>query len=176
MTFVHFISHLHKEPLRRPGRKSRVADKKSNLSPWYHLNQLLSSFISRTIIGLLWFVWFLFWGPFLFTRLWTEGGVGRLCGGGGSPSFLSTWDPVDNPGPAHCIECAATVSTVMLVNNSYSWNPLRWLLTVCDGRPGSFLDDLKWQQSLSTLENLHISASATHLQKEPQVLPEMVKV
>jgi len=126
--------------------------------------------------GLLWFVWFLFWGPFLFTRLWRAGGVGGLCGGGGIPSFLSTWDPVDNPGPAHCIECTATVSTVMLVNNSYSWNPLRWLLTVCAVRPGSFLDDLKWQQSLSTLENLHISASATHLQKEPQVLPEMVKV
>ena len=27
-----------------------MADKKSNLSPWCHLNQLLSSFISRTII------------------------------------------------------------------------------------------------------------------------------
>ena len=130
--------------------------------------------------GLLWFVWFLFWGPFLVTRLWTAGGGGGLCGGGVSPSFLSTWDPVDNPGPAHCIVCAATVSTVMLVNNAYFWNPLRWLLTVCGGRleprPGSFLDDCKWQQSLRTLENLHISASATHLQKEPQDLPEMVKV
>ena len=36
------------------------------------------------------------------------------------------FDPVDNPGPAHCIECAATISTVMPVNNAYSWNPLRW--------------------------------------------------
>ena len=51
----------------------------------------------------------------------------------GSPSFHSTRDPVDNPGPAHCIECAATISTVMPVNNAYSWNPLRWLLTVCGG-------------------------------------------
>ena len=25
----------------------------------------------------------------------------------------------------HCIECAATISTVMPVNNAYSWNPLR---------------------------------------------------
>ena len=35
------------------------------------------------------------------------------------------WGPVDNPGPAHCIECAAKISTVMPVNNAYSWNPLR---------------------------------------------------
>ena len=54
-----------------------------------------------------------------------------------------------------------------------------WLLTVCGGglepRPGSFLDDCKWHQSLRTMED-HISARATHLQKEPQDLPEMVKV
>ena len=60
------------------------------------------------------------------------------------------WMSQDNPGPAHCIECAATISTVMPVNNAYSWNPLRWLLTVCGGglepRPGSFLDDCKWHQ------------------------------
>ena len=105
---------------------------------------------------------------------------GGVCVWGGSPSFHSTWDPVDNPGPAHCIECAATISTVMRVNNTYSWNPLRWLLTVCGGGPepgpGSFLDDCKWHQSLRTMEDLHISARATHLQKEPQDLPEMVKV
>ena len=54
---------------------------------------------------------------------------------------------MDNPGPGHCIERAATISTVMLVNNAYSWNPLRWLLSVCSGGlepiPGSFLDDCK---------------------------------
>ena len=114
--------------------------------------------------GLLCFVWFLFRGPFLVTRLSTVGMGVCVCVWGGSPSFHSTWDPVDNPGPAHCIECAATISTVMPVNNAYSWNPLRWLLTVCGGglepRPGSFLDDCKWHQSLRTMEDCRGPAPA----------------
>ena len=87
---------------------------------------------------------------------------------------------MDNPGPGYCIECAAEISTVMLVNNAYSWNPLLWLLTVCGGGlepiPGNFLDDFKSHQSLRTMEDLHISGRAAHLQKEPQDLLEMVKV
>lgn len=150
----------------------------SNLSPWCHRNQLLSSFISRTIIWASLLCLILVSGTVSSHKAVNSGG--GVCVWGGSPSFHSTWDPVDNPGPAHCIECAATISTVMPVNNAYSWNPLRWLLTVCGGglepRPGSFLDDCKWHQSLRTMEDLHISARATHLQKEPQDLPEMVKV
>ena len=87
---------------------------------------------------------------------------------------------MDNPVPAHCIECAATISTVMLVNNAYSWNPLHSLLTVCGGGlepiPGNFLDDCKSHQSLRMMEDLHISGRATPQPKEPQDLPEMVKV
>ena len=140
--------------------------------------QLLSSFISRTLIWAS-LVCLIRVSRTVSSNKAVNGGGGE-CVWGGSPSFHSTWDPGDNPGPAHFIECAATISTVMRVNNTYSWNPLRWLLTVCGGglepRLGSFLDDCKWHQSLRTLENLHISASATHLQKEPQYLPEMVKV
>ena len=87
---------------------------------------------------------------------------------------------MDNPVPAHCIECAATISTVMLVNNAYSWNPLHSLLTVCGGGlepiPGNFLDDCKSHQSRRMMEDLHISGRATPQPKEPQDLPEMVNV
>ena len=87
---------------------------------------------------------------------------------------------MDNPGPVHCIQSVAIESLVMLVNKAYSWNPLHSLLTVCGGGlepiPGSFLDDSKSHQSLRMMKDLHISGRATHLQKEPQELPEMVNV
>ena len=87
---------------------------------------------------------------------------------------------MDNPGPVHCIQSVAIESLVMLVNKAYSWNPLHSLLTVCGGGlqsiTASFLDDSKSHQSLRMMKDLHISGRATHLQKEPQELPEMVKV
>ena len=95
MTFVHFLSNLHDKTLRRPGRKSRVADKKSNLSPWYHLNQLLSSFISRPTIWASLVCLILVLGTISSHKAVNSGG--GMCGG--SPSFHFTWDPVDNAGP-----------------------------------------------------------------------------
>ena len=144
----------------------------SNFSPWLHLNQLLSSFISWTTIWDNLVCLIFVWGPFLVTGLETVEGE--------SPSFHSTSDPVGSPGPAHCIESVATESPVMLVNNAYCWNPLHSLLTLWGGGlepiPGNFLDDSKSHQSLKTMEDLHISGRAAHLQKEPQDLPEMVKL
>ena len=136
----------------------------------YH-GWLISSFcVGTTVVNLVCLIFV--WGPFLVTGLETVEGV--------SPSFHSTSDPVGSPGPAHCIESVATESPVMLVNNACSWNPLHSLLTLWGGGlepiPGNFLNDSKWHQSLRTMEDLHISGRAAHLQKEPQDLPEMVKV
>src|SRR5574337_617983 len=68
--------------------RSRGADKKSNLSPWCHRNQLLSSFISRTIIWASLVCLILVSGTVSRHKAVNSGG--GVCVWGGSPSFHST--------------------------------------------------------------------------------------
>ena len=170
MNIVNFISNLHYESLRHQGRKEQRWRKKEQLFP-LALSQPAAQFlISLTMI---WdcLVCLIFWGGRLQSQDYKQWQ--------GSLSFHSTSDPVDSPGPAHCIESVATESPVMLVKNAYSWNPLHQLLTVLGGGLEpitiTFLDDSKSHKSLRTMEDLHISGRATHLQRKPQELPEMLK-
>ena len=66
--------------------RSRGGDKKSNLSPWCHLNQLLSSFTSQTTIWAYLVCLILVLGTVSSHKAVNSGG--GMCGG--SPSFHST--------------------------------------------------------------------------------------
>ena len=65
--------------------RSRGGDKKSNLSPWCHRNQLLSSFISRTIIWASLLCLILVSGTVSRHKAVNSGGGGSV--GGGEPFF-----------------------------------------------------------------------------------------